>query len=145
MEQQSGWEFGMEDDGNTITVTATCKDGGNPPVRFIYTGQNDFKKQEVTLYTQFRTLEPRTRFNTWESVYCWKSSARAADLAPWVAENRQKHGLKVKEQGIKAVVGELAFTHALTIIWQGCREGYAERHRQKSQAKDKKDQDRELF
>lgn len=145
MEEQSGWEFAMEDDGVTITVTATPKEGGSPPVRFIYTGSNNYSKSEATLFTQFRTLEPNPKFATWESVYCYKSSARASDLMPWVAETRQKHGSQVKQQGIKALVGELALSYALTIIWAGCRQGYQEKHNRKSLAKDRKDKETELF
>ena len=147
MEIQSGWLFDHADDGDgTITVLCSKEDGSQSPVRFVYSANTDFRKKQVTLYTQFRTLDAEQRFSSWDTTFSYKASVRLAEVLPWVAQQRQAHGAKVKEQGLKAVLGELALTYSLPLVWAGIKQGMALFHENKSKAKDKlSDLPNELF
>jgi hypothetical protein len=138
MEEQSGWLFDHSDDGDgTITVLCTKEDGSQSPVRFVYTANTDFRKKQVTLYTQFRTLDTEQRFASWDTVFSYKASVRLSEVLPWVAQQRQAHGAKAKAQGLKSVLGELALTYALPLVWAGIKQGMALSHENKSLAKDR--------
>jgi len=138
MEGQSGWDFTPSNDGQgTVTVLCSKQDGSQSPVRFVYSAKTDFRKKEVTLYTQFRTLDAEQRFASWDTPFSYKASVRLAEVLPWVAQQRQSHGLKAKAQGLKAVLGELALTYALPLVWDGIKQGMALHHQNKSEAKDR--------
>jgi hypothetical protein len=137
MSQQCGWDFSHEDDGTTVTVTATDSQGLKPPVRFIYTGVSQPRKSEVQLFTQFRILDASNAFEAWESVFDYRASVRQSDINPWIGTTRIHHGQHMVKHGIPEAVASVAFSYALPIVWAGVRQGLAEKHALKSQAKDK--------
>ena len=70
-------------------------------------------------------------------MFDYKASVRTSDINPWIAATRASHGEHMKKHGIPAAIASVAFSYALPIVWAGIRQGTAEKHALKSEAKDR--------